>query len=117
MIDKPLHANSLPVYVLCNYDVPCGTVYDVVFDAVHREHHEATQAEVLFGILMKKIVESTLGQGWHQTAMLHCPTGEPELFKQLGADEVSCDVDSGYLGLCLSTDFPEVQRGLASPAN
>lgn len=112
-INTPLIPDAAPMAIIhCYADVPVGTEYDVAFDPKNPANNESTHAEVLFGVVMGRAVETTLSHGWHQTAVLRFSTGMPQLFNQLPVDHVS----SQYLCLCSQTDFPEITRSLTSAA-
>ena len=109
VISAPLPIGATPIAIIhCYADVPVGTQYDVAFDPSDPKICEATYAEVLFAVVMGRIVELGLSHGWHQTAVLRFSKGMPKLFNQLPMDHLS----SRYLGLCSQADFPEIRLSL-----
>ena len=108
-IDAPLPSDATPLVIIhCYADIPTGTKYDLAFEPHNPDNNESTQAEVLFGVVMGRVVETTLSHGWHQTAVLRFPSGLPQLFEKLSVDEMA----PRYLGLCAQADFPSIRPTL-----
>ncbi len=79
IINSPLPNNSVPLVVIhCYADVPAGTRYDLAFDSTDPDCTVSTCCTLEFGVVMSRIVETSLSHGWHQTAVLRFPNGLPK---------------------------------------
>lgn len=110
-INSPLPEGAVPLVVIhCYADVPSGTEYDLAFDPTNPDDHESTSSTLEFGVVMSRVVEKDLSQGWHQTAVMRFPNGMPKLFDKLPVDSIG----TSYLGLCASSDFGHIKSSLAN---
>ncbi len=112
-IGMPLSPKEIAMAVIhCYADIPPGTKYDVAFDPTDPDINESTHAETVFGVVLGRYVEKTLGHGWHQTVVLRFADGLPRLLKQLPIDTIT----SLYFGLCSRNDFPKIYQSLRDTA-
>ncbi len=115
LIEKPIGESACPLVVIhCYADVPPDTRWDTAFDPSDLSRVESTTAISRFGVVLDKMVESTLTQGWHQTVIIDFPNGCPALIQSLPVDVQ--DPRHRFVGICSKDDFPEIQHTLQTPA-
>ena len=93
----------------CYADVPAGTEYGLAFDPTDPNQPENTVAFVEYGVVLSRLVQPSLGHGWHQTAVIRFPEGKPKLFDRLTSPRSG----PGYVGLCMPEDYVEILGSLA----